>query len=462
MEISQPFEALRQQLWKMSPSHEYLIFYKAPLLLPKLLPSQKKLYSPSLFSQGWLVEDVQKALPDSPPDISSSAQHIYELLADSKSFARALAASAPCAIAIKDADTFWRVTLLPILDVEGFSSALLMSFTPDPQLRAFDRSYYWSVLSLSLLIALGGWLTFQTLQKKELVYEKQQRLQLIANTMSDGLLVITNEGSISFVNRAGAEILGRTLNEMVDQMAHDFLHPHDPGQNPAIQCSICKALHDGKDGRGHQGEDVFIRKDGSSFVAEVNASPMIMDGKGVGLVLIFRDITERKKNEDQLYQLSHTDPLTNIFNRRHFINVLENEVERVKRYGAPLSLAICDIDHFKLVNDSFGHAVGDRVLQGIVATIQKRVRATDVFARWGGEEFVLMLPHTTLADAVPMAQKILSTIRRVDFGEVGMVTISFGVTTFRGEDTIDTLISRADSLLYKAKAEGRNCVRSSE
>jgi diguanylate cyclase (GGDEF)-like protein/PAS domain S-box-containing protein len=173
------------------------------------------------------------------------------------------------------------------------------------------------------------------------------------------------------------------------------------------------------------------------------------------------DITERKQMEEQLRELCNTDPLTRAFNRRYFLQVLESEVQRAQRYGTTFALVMCDIDHFKKVNDTFGHETGDSVLTGIVNSIQKRVRGADVFARWGGEEFVLLLANTSLTDAVPLVENIRENIRILDFGGVGMVTVSFGVTIYRTDDTVDTLLNRADNLLYEAKAAGRDCVRSS-
>ncbi len=462
VEFGQPFAALRRQMWNMDQERDYKMFFYAPLLLPKLVPEQKKLYTPSQFSPDWLVEDARHELLDSPPDISSASQGICKLLAESSAFMQALATRKACSIVIKTPDEFWRVTLLPIVDVEGFPSALMLSFVPDAQVKAFHRNYFWNVFGLSLIVLIGAGISFQILQKKRALQEKKQRLQLITNTMSDGLLVIDRNGEISFVNRACTETMGCALSEMLGQSAHDFLHPHESEQSEALSCPLCKLIKDGNSGLDFHGEDVFVRQDGSHFMAEVNAAPMMKDGKNVGLVLIFRDITERKRIEEELNKLSHTDPLTNAFNRRYFMNVLTMEAERVRRYGAPLSLMICDIDHFKRVNDSFGHLVGDRVLQQMVATIQERIRSTDILARWGGEEFVLMLPHTMLADAVKKVEELRAAISQTDFGEAGTVTASFGVTPFRGEDSIDSMISRADKLLYLAKAEGRNCVRSSE
>jgi len=236
-----------------------------------------------------------------------------------------------------------------------------------------------------------------------------------------------------------------------------FFMGMETAEPPLSDCSLCNVF---RYNSHFNGEEVFCRQDGTTFVAEVAGEPLFEQGRGISAVIIFRDITERKRMEEQLHELCNTDPLTKAFNRRYFLEVLENEVQRSKRYGTPFALVMGDVDRFKRVNDDFGHQAGDRVLQGVVAAIQERIRSSDIFARWGGEEFVLLLANTTIESAVPLVENIRANIRALNIGEVGTVTISFGVTVFRESDTIDTLLSRADKLLYDAKAAGRDCVRS--
>jgi len=166
--------------------------------------------------------------------------------------------------------------------------------------------------------------------------------------------------------------------------------------------------------------------------------------------------------EEQLVQLSNTDPLTGAFNRRYFHQVIDAELKRSQRYSTPFVLVMCDIDYFKKINDVFGHEAGDKVLIQLVAYLRERIRSTDVLARWGGEEFMMLLPDTTLTDAVPVVETIRESVENLDFGEIGVVTVSFGVTANRDEDKVDALLNRADTLLYAAKAAGRNCVQAAE
>nr|WP_312576147.1 diguanylate cyclase [Sedimentibacter sp.] len=172
------------------------------------------------------------------------------------------------------------------------------------------------------------------------------------------------------------------------------------------------------------------------------------------------DVTKYKKIEEKLLSLSITDTLTNIFNRRYFMQKLEDEIERAKRGGSEFSLIMMDIDHFKNINDKFGHNVGDLVLRKSMAEISRnRIRKIDTLARWGGEEFVILLPETTVSKAATLAEELRKLLCKIDFSNVGVVTASFGVTGYRSGDNVDKMIQRADKLMYNAKSDGRNCVR---
>lgn len=170
------------------------------------------------------------------------------------------------------------------------------------------------------------------------------------------------------------------------------------------------------------------------------------------------EIGERKVIEEQLEQLAATDPLTLLLNRRKFEELLEYEMERDRRYQTGLSLVFCDIDRFKRINDEHGHDVGDGVLRLFAQTLKSSVRKSDIVARWGGEEFVLLLVNTTPEIAGVMAEKLRMEIEAFDFPTVGKVTASFGATRLLDGDNLGTLIKRADVALYKAKKNGRNRV----
>lgn len=174
------------------------------------------------------------------------------------------------------------------------------------------------------------------------------------------------------------------------------------------------------------------------------------------------DVTEYKSIEEELRQLSFTDSLTRLANRRHFMLEAERLITASRRHGRPFSLLLYDLDHFKRVNDSYGHDVGDQVLVKISELVQGRVRACDMVARIGGEEFVVLLPDTELNAAKGVAEELRKNIAALHFeaeGEAFKVTVTFGVTLYNGTDRApDDILRRLDKLMYEGKQSGRNRV----
>jgi diguanylate cyclase (GGDEF)-like protein len=170
---------------------------------------------------------------------------------------------------------------------------------------------------------------------------------------------------------------------------------------------------------------------------------------------------ELKRSNEMLKELSNTDPLTQLFNRRYMMEVLDKEIQRTARKGSPISILLMDIDHFKKVNDTYGHQMGDVVLVNVANVIKSHLRTYDVAARYGGEEFVAILPEAHLNEAMMVAERIRLATQQFTFSNKLQnlkVTISAGVATFpmAGLDSVDDLIRIADEGLYRAKSEGRN------
>lgn len=180
----------------------------------------------------------------------------------------------------------------------------------------------------------------------------------------------------------------------------------------------------------------------------------------VGRVWFFRDITARKRVEHALEQLAQHDPLTGAANRRHFFERAAEELARARRHGDALSLVMLDLDHFKRINDHWGHAAGDRVLQAFAAGVRSLLRREDLFGRIGGEEFVVLLPATGPEGALLLAERLRGDTEGLELEENGervSVTTSAGVATLgAGDASMDALLQRADEALYAAKRAGRN------
>ena len=161
---------------------------------------------------------------------------------------------------------------------------------------------------------------------------------------------------------------------------------------------------------------------------------------------------------DELERRSRTDPLTGLANRTHLDAVLRQEADRAERYGRPFAVILFDVDHFKAVNDVHGHLAGDKVLRTMAAAAKATVRTSDMVGRWGGEEFLVLLPDTASDEAVALAEKLRNSVDEYEFPDGLHCTISIGVAQMLPGDTPVSLVHRADTALYRAKKEGKNRV----
>ncbi len=173
--------------------------------------------------------------------------------------------------------------------------------------------------------------------------------------------------------------------------------------------------------------------------------------------IIFHDITEDQKVKEQLEKRAYYDSLTHIHNRERFEYFLSLELKKAQRYDTSFSLIMFDIDHFKTINDTYGHDVGDSVLQELTQLIALEIRDIDIFARWGGEEFMI-ITHTDIYQSEMFAEKLRLCVQNYTFKYIKKLTCSFGVTQYRVGDTPQTIVKRCDNMLYSAKKSGRNCV----
>ena len=187
-------------------------------------------------------------------------------------------------------------------------------------------------------------------------------------------------------------------------------------------------------------------------------------GKAYALLAIATDITERKKLEDNLLYLATTDELTQLYNRRQFLHLSDQTLNRSKRYNEPLTMLMCDIDFFKHINDTFGHATGDLALQQVAKLLKSSLRETDLAGRVGGEEFAILLVQTPQETGFDVAERLRSCIEQNpiysdDGYSIIPITVSIGAASpIYPHETLSSLMQRADQSLYQAKRSGRNQV----
>ena len=211
--------------------------------------------------------------------------------------------------------------------------------------------------------------------------------------------------------------------------------------------------------------EVSLEKGGITQFLHVTTSPIFASNNALaGYSIVLFDITRRKQAERQLELLARTDALTGVTNRRYFYELAEAQFARARRYERPLAVLMFDVDHFKKINDTYGHSVGDLALKFVATLCQQHVRATDIFARYGGEEFICLLDEIELEDARLTAERIRHALENSPLehqGKAIALTISIGISvhTAAGPLLFAEFLKRADEALYQAKADGRNRVR---
>ena len=284
------------------------------------------------------------------------------------------------------------------------------------------------------------------------------RLLSMAIDQSPITTVITDlAGKIVFTNPKFTEMTGYTAEEALNQNPRILKSEHTPA---ASHNDLWETLLAGQSWHG-----VFRnrKKNGDLYWEAATISPVKDDAGNITHYLsVQEDISERKRLEDELQKRAITDELTGIFNRRHLLELAPGEIKRAMRRQHPLSIALIDIDHFKQLNDTFGHAVGDQVLLAFTKICLKNIREIDIFARFGGDEFVLLFPETNPEQAHEVVERVRLSLtkQQMEFnGKSVPITLSSGIAGLAGEVlTLDSLLERADQALYRAKAAGRNCV----
>jgi diguanylate cyclase (GGDEF)-like protein/PAS domain S-box-containing protein len=283
----------------------------------------------------------------------------------------------------------------------------------------------------------------------------EQRFRSLFDRAPLGMFLLSQDGVVLDANAAAVELLGRPRQELVGSTTTDFTHPDDV----AVSQDRRRALAAGEV-ESYTLEKRYVRGDGDIVWAQLDAR-LLQDGEdGEALILgQVQDITEQRFQRAELERLANHDALTGLLNRRGLLNELERDCARMRRYGDGAALVIVDLDHFKDVNDAFGHEAGDAALQAVGRLLTARLRETDRVARHGGDEFAVILPRTTAAAAERVAQTLVDRVRAAQLGVPGRpISASAGVAVLRPEDTATSVLARADLAMYLVKGRGGDAV----
>jgi diguanylate cyclase (GGDEF)-like protein len=279
--------------------------------------------------------------------------------------------------------------------------------------------------------------------------QSENKLNTIVTHIKDGILIVDEAGVVRFANPAAAQMFDRPLSDLIN---------HELGLPIVV---------------GKVAELDIISSCGIFGRAEITVGKTEWLDQKVSIVSM-RDVSERNQIENKLRialnkqkllsqklkKLVNTDVLTGIANRRNILATLKKEFQRTQRYQETFSILVVDIDHFKFVNDSYGHPIGDQVLKEISQLLVKWLRNVDTVGRLGGEEFMIILPATELQEAMEIAERLCEQIRYLEIDTTFpamKITISIGVTAYQADDKTDTdVLKRADEALYRAKKFGRD------
>ena len=286
---------------------------------------------------------------------------------------------------------------------------------------------------------------------------------LIEN-ISDGLYLVDRNRQIIYWNQVAETITGYRSEEVLGQRCRDNILIHVDHEGRSLcqgSCPIDGTLEDGQ----HRDAQVYLHhKDGHRVPVWIRAAPLRdTAGNIIGGAEMFTDLSAGNAMTERIHELerlSFLDNLTQLANRRFVEMELESRISELQRYGVAFGVIFMDIDHFKRVNDTYGHAVGDRVLKTVARTFINTARSSDLMGRWGGEEFIGILRRVDLDGMRRAAERVRSLVENSHIRENGQrlqVTVSIGGTLSRTADTSQTIVNRADDLLYRSKNNGRNC-----
>jgi diguanylate cyclase (GGDEF)-like protein/PAS domain S-box-containing protein len=299
--------------------------------------------------------------------------------------------------------------------------------------------------------------TVQDITERYKISKELEFQSKLLNSVTDSIFVHDLYGNIIYVNEAAYETRGYTKEELLQMRLQELSYSDSKCADEIFEENVKSAKEQLSRNEKAVIEVLHKTKDGKVIPIEITCRLIQDDGKSY-VISIARDISTLKAMNANLKKMATTDNLTGIYNRHKFEEIYKTEIERISRYENPLSMIMVDIDHFKRVNDTYGHDVGDNVIKSVVDTVKRNIRQTDIFVRWGGEEFIILCPETDSAKAAVLAEKLRNTIEKTTLEKVGNITCSFGVTSYVKKESENSFIKRLDSALYRAKDEGRNRV----
>ena len=373
-------------------------------------------------------------------------QKKLNLLAHMSEFQEALKLCRPSFIEYMENFKYEAIVTIPVYNLKGDCFSYILAYIKNPQLH-----YYFKVLIIEILF-----MTFLGLVVAFYFYEDMKNkiyAQELMNLQHD-LIVVSDGQNIDDANKAFLKFVGfKDLKSFtkVHNCICDYFVEGD-GYLSAFMNNVGWIDYLKANPEGAKVQMFNRAKELRVFTLELEAIPA-----SHRFFMLFRDVTEDMHEKAALEERANFDQLTQIYNRGMFEFFLKQELEKAQRYEHTFSIIMFDIDHFKAINDTYGHDVGDVVLQELATLVSEHVRDVDIFARWGGEEFMI-ISNTNIYQSEMFAEKLRKVINEHVFNTIHTLSCSFGIAEYREDDTKESIVKRVDNMLYSAKNSGRNCV----
>ncbi|MFA7405890.1 MAG: sensor domain-containing diguanylate cyclase [Pelobacteraceae bacterium] len=288
----------------------------------------------------------------------------------------------------------------------------------------------------------------------------------ILDNLYDGIFFVDKEGCITYWNKGATSLTGYSAADVKGRNYCDIFQPLDKQGRHLCESGSCPIRRVFDVSTLTEVEAYICHKEGHLLPISIRIAPIREVGQQyVVAVEIHSSSSPRyamRQRLEELQELAMHDPLTGIANRRFVEINLAARLEEFRRYGFDFSVLFIDADHFKIINDTHGHSIGDRILKMISATVANSLRSFDIIGRWGGEEFVVLLINTKKEDLYNLADRLRRLVEKsvltLESGETLKITVSIGATAAQQGDTVDLLVERADKLMFESKRRGRNLV----
>ena len=350
------------------------------------------------------------------------------------------------------------ISFLPIKNLEKKTVAWIVSYEKSPIIEMALQNTLRIRISVLLLSILFIYFLLKQIRSKDEIQKQYKLLNYILNA-TDNVMFITDFKDINFSNNKFKDLLNVKHSEVFNSSSnHNMLQMFVP---------VDGYLHEGLLNANESFAELILKTAPADRIVSIldkNFEPAAFKisiskpGDDGEYLVTLSDITKIKERQVQTEKKAYLDALTKVYNRNKFDEVFAEELARVKRYNAPFTLALIDIDKFKDFNDTYGHLIGDEVLIKLAQTVNENLRDTDIFARWGGEEFVILFKNISIESARLVSQKLKDKIEENEHPIAGKITASFGLSEYVDGDTTESMFMRCDKALYKAKENGRNRV----